>query len=175
MVAAEHVNVFFYGLFMDMGLLQQRGLAPSHPQVARLAGYDIDIREHATLICNAAARVYGMVTGLTYQGTLARCMRTLRVQDTRPEAVVVTLADARQVPAWCYNLPQVTGSPSEYGICGQTRGGGKDARVPWRLSRQTPDAGSIRASVVRLTAYSVRCTPASGTGLAPALGVIKED
>jgi hypothetical protein len=30
------------------------------------------------------------------------------VRDDRPEAVVVTLADARQVPAWCDNLPQVT-------------------------------------------------------------------
>jgi hypothetical protein len=27
-VTAEHVNVFFYGLFMDMALLRQRGLAP---------------------------------------------------------------------------------------------------------------------------------------------------
>ena len=114
MVAAEHVNVFFYGLFMDMGLLQQRGLAPSHPQVARLAGYDIDIREHATLICNAAARVYGMVTGLTYK-ELGTLYVDPSVRDYRPEAVVVTLADARQVPAWCYNLPQVTGSPRNTG------------------------------------------------------------
>jgi hypothetical protein len=62
-VTAEHVNIFFYGLFMDMGLLQQRGLAQHNPQVARLDGYDIDIRDRATLIRHAAARVYGMVTG----------------------------------------------------------------------------------------------------------------
>jgi hypothetical protein len=42
------VNVFFYGLFMDMGVLQQRGLAPSTPQVAYLDGYDIEIRDRAT-------------------------------------------------------------------------------------------------------------------------------
>jgi Gamma-glutamyl cyclotransferase, AIG2-like len=108
-VTAEHVIVFFYGLFMDMGVLQQRGLAPRHPQVARLDGYDIDIRERATLIRNATARVYGIVTGLTHDeiGTL---YADPSVRDYRPDAVVVTMADARQVPAWCYNLPQVTGS-----------------------------------------------------------------
>jgi hypothetical protein len=37
-VIPRTVDVFFYGLFMDMGLLQQRGLHPSHPQVASLDG-----------------------------------------------------------------------------------------------------------------------------------------
>lgn len=108
-MTAEHVNIFFYGLFMDMGLLQQRGLAPRHPQVARLDGYDIDSRDRATLIGNAAARVYGIVTGLTHEdiGTL---YAEPSVRDYRPEAVLVTLADDRQVPAWCYNLPHVTGA-----------------------------------------------------------------
>ena len=71
-MAAEHVNVFFYGLFMDMALLRQRGLAPRHAQVAYLDGYDLDIRERATLIRHATARVYGIVTELTHEevGTL---------------------------------------------------------------------------------------------------------
>jgi Gamma-glutamyl cyclotransferase, AIG2-like len=101
------VNVFFYGLFMDMGVLQQRGLAPSNPQVARLDGYDIEIRDRATLILNAAETVYGMVTGLTHEEIDALYAEP-SVRDYRPEAVMVTLEDARQVPAWCYNLPQVT-------------------------------------------------------------------
>ena len=108
-MTAEHVSVFFYGLFMDMGLLQQRGLGPRHPQVARLDGYDIDIRERATLIRHAAARVYGIVAGLT-QEELDTLYADPSVRDYRPEAVVVTLADYRQVPAWCYTLPQVTGT-----------------------------------------------------------------
>lgn len=108
-VTKEHVNVFFYGLFMDMDLLQQRGLAPRYPQVARLDGYDIDIRERATLIRSAAASVYGIVTGLTHKD-LDTLYADPSVRDYRPEAVVVTLADARQVPAWCYTLPQGTGA-----------------------------------------------------------------
>jgi AIG2-like family len=108
-VTERKVNVFFYGLFMDMGVLQQRGLTPSHPQVACLDGYDIEIRERATLIRNVAERVYGIVTGLTHE-ELGTLYAEPSVRDYRPEAVVVTLEDARQVPALCYILPQVTGT-----------------------------------------------------------------
>jgi hypothetical protein len=108
-LAAEYVNVIFYGLFMDMGLLQPRGLAPRHPQVARLDGYEIDICDRATLIRHATASVYGIVTGLTHKD-LGTLYADPSVRDDRPEAVVVIQADARQVPAWCDTLPQVTGA-----------------------------------------------------------------
>jgi hypothetical protein len=108
MVTARKINVFFYGLFMDMGLLQQRGLAPSHPQVAWLDGYDIAICERATLLVNPAERAYGIVAGLTH-AELATLYAEPSVQDYRPEAVLVTLEDMRQVPALCYNLPPATG------------------------------------------------------------------
>lgn len=102
------INVFFYGLFMDMDVLRQCGLAPSHPQLAWLDGYDIVIRERATLQVNAAERVYGIVAGLTH-AEIATLYTEPSVQDYRPEAVLVTLEDARQVPALCYNLPQENG------------------------------------------------------------------
>jgi hypothetical protein len=85
-VTAEHVNIFFCGLFMNMGLLQQRGLVPRNPQVARLEGYDIDIRERATLIRKAAARVYGIVTELTH-ADIDTLYSDPSVRDCRPEAV----------------------------------------------------------------------------------------
>ena len=53
-VTKAYVNIFFYGLFMDMGVLQQRGLAPRHPQVARLDGYDLDIRVGGPLLALAS-------------------------------------------------------------------------------------------------------------------------
>ena len=108
-VTAEPVNVFFYGLFMDIALLQQRGPAPHHPQVARLDSYDLDVRERATVIRNPAARVYGIVAELINED-LSTLYADPSVREYRPEAVVVTLADAHQVPAWCYTLPQVTGA-----------------------------------------------------------------
>src|SRR5262245_48313674 len=94
---------------MDMSVLQQHGLVPRHPQVARLDGYDIDIRERATLVRHATASVYGIVTELSHE-EIATLYADPSVREYRPEAVVVTLADARQVPAWCYTLPKVTGA-----------------------------------------------------------------
>ena len=94
---------------MDMDVLQQCGLDPSNPQVASLDGYDIEIRDRATLIPRTAARVYGIVTGLTHV-EISTLYAEASVRDYRPEAVLVTREDGRQVPALCYTLPTVTGS-----------------------------------------------------------------
>jgi len=109
-VTPRTVDIFFYGLFMDMGLLQQRGLHPSHPQVASLDGYAIVIGDRATLIPRAEARVYGIVTGLTF-ADIDTLYAEPSVQDYRPEAVLVTCEDGRQVPALCYTLPYVADAP----------------------------------------------------------------
>jgi hypothetical protein len=105
-VPPRTVDIFLYGLFMDMGLLQQRGLHPSHPQVAFLDGYAILIGDRATLMPNAEARVYGIVTGLPF-ADIATLYAEPSVRDYRPEAVLVTREDERQVPALCYILPHV--------------------------------------------------------------------
>ena len=111
------VHLFLYGLFMDMGILQQRGLVPMNPQVAYLDGYDLEIRDRATLVLNGQERVYGIVTGLTHEeiGTL---YAEPSVLDYRPESVLVNLGDGHQVPALCYNLPHVsgTGRNTEYAV-----------------------------------------------------------
>ena len=106
-VTERKVAVFLYGLFMDMDGLQQRGLDPSDPQVASLNGYAIVLGDRATLVPHAAARVYGIVTGLTH-ADIDTLYTEASVRDYRPEAVVVILGDGRQVPALCYLLPQVT-------------------------------------------------------------------
>jgi Gamma-glutamyl cyclotransferase, AIG2-like len=104
------VDIFLYGLFMDMGLLQQRGRHPSHPQVASLDGYAMVISDRATLLPSIEARVYGIVTGLTFAdiGTL---YAEPSVREYRPEAVLVTREDGRQVPALCYTLPHIADAP----------------------------------------------------------------
>jgi hypothetical protein len=109
-VTPRTVDVFFYGLFMAMGLLQQRGLYPSHPQVASLDGYAIIIGDRATLIPRAEARVYGIVTGLTF-ADIDTLYAEPSVREYRPEAVLVTREDGRQVPALCYTLPSVADAP----------------------------------------------------------------
>ena len=103
------VDVFFYGLFMDMTILRQRGLVPTNPRIAYLEGYDLEIRDRATLVPTVQARVYGILAGLTHEeiGTL---YSEPSVLDYRPEAVLVSSGDARQVPALCYTLPHVSGT-----------------------------------------------------------------
>ena len=61
------------------------------------------------LVPHAAARVYGIVTGLTH-ADIDTLYADASVRDYRPEAVLVTREDGRQVPALCYTLPTVTGS-----------------------------------------------------------------
>lgn len=116
-VTCRKVDIFFYGLFMDIGMLRQRGLFPIHPQVAYLDGYDLEIRDRATLVLNGQARVYGMVTGLTHE-EIGMLYSEPGVLDYRPEAVLVVLGDGRQVPALCYNLPHVSGTSrnTEYAV-----------------------------------------------------------
>jgi len=100
----------FYGLFMDMGLLQQRGLHPSHPQVACLDSYALVISDRATLMPSAEARVYGIVTGLPF-ADIDMLYAEPSVREYRPEAVLVTREDGRQSPALCYTLPSVADAP----------------------------------------------------------------
>jgi len=109
-VTPRTIDIFLYGLFMDMDLLQQRGLHPRHPQVASLDSYDIVIGDRATLIPRAEARIYGIVTGLTFADIDALYAEP-SVRDYRPEAVLVTREDGRQVPALCYTLPSVADAP----------------------------------------------------------------
>jgi Gamma-glutamyl cyclotransferase, AIG2-like len=109
-VTPRTVAIFLYGLFMDMDLLHQRGLHPRHPQVASLDGYDIVIGGRATLIPSAEARVYGIVTGLTF-ADIDTLYAEPSVREYRPEAVLVTREDGRQVSALCYTLPSVADAP----------------------------------------------------------------
>jgi hypothetical protein len=91
-MTSRKIAVFFYGLFMDMNFLQQRGLHPIAPQVGCLDGYAIEIRERATLLPTLGERVYGVVASLTHEE-----IRTLysepSVLDYRPEAVLITLEE----------------------------------------------------------------------------------
>jgi hypothetical protein len=104
-VTERSIDIFFYGLFMDMALLEQRGLHPSDPRLAYLDGYSIGIFDRATLIRNTSERVYGVVAGLNHE-EIHILYSDASVQDYRPEAVLVTLKNNSHVPALCYNLPK---------------------------------------------------------------------
>lgn len=62
----RRIDGFFYGLFMDAGVLQSKGVAPVNPRKAYVDDFALRIGDRATLIPSAGARSYGMLYALTH-------------------------------------------------------------------------------------------------------------
>jgi gamma-glutamyl AIG2-like cyclotransferase len=102
-MASRRIDVFFYGLFMDVALLQQQGIQPSNVRRARVEGFDLVIAERATLVPRAAHTVFGVLISLTHED-VTHLYTDASVQDYRPEAVLAITEDGQSIPALCYNL-----------------------------------------------------------------------
>jgi hypothetical protein len=116
----RRVDVFFYGLFMDRAVLQDRGAAPLQLRPAQVRGVELRIGKRATLVTSNAGHVHGMLASLSH-AELERLYAEPGLGDYRPEAVVAEIAGGAKVPALCYNLvepPSVEGTirntPSGY-------------------------------------------------------------
>ncbi|MDA1266170.1 MAG: gamma-glutamylcyclotransferase [Planctomycetota bacterium] len=97
--------IFFYGLFMDEGMLRDRGLHPLLVGAAALPGYRIHLGARATLVRAAGARCYGMLIELP-QAEAEALYSPPDVRDYRAESVEVELLDGGQTrTAAVYNLP----------------------------------------------------------------------
>jgi len=109
------VNVFFYGLFMDEGLLARKGLSPSDAVVGYVHGFALRIGARATLERSAGARAYGVMMNLSPDAT-RELYADSSVADYVPEPVTVVLADGSKVEAVCYNLSvdKVAGTNKDY-------------------------------------------------------------
>ena len=109
------MRVFFYGLFMDEGLLATKGIETSEIRLGFVDGYALRIGERATLISGPDSRTYGTVMEIARQD-VAELYKDKSVADYQPEPVVVELAGGEQTEATCYILPgdKVTGTNSEY-------------------------------------------------------------
>ena len=102
-MSARRVDAFFYGLFMDLDLLRESGVAPTNPRRARVDGYGLRIGQRATLVPAAGARAYGMLMSLTH-AELDRLYAAPGLEQYRPEAVLAQSLDGAPTPALCYNL-----------------------------------------------------------------------
>jgi len=98
------VNVFFYGLFMDVEALRAKGLHPVNPRKACVSGMALRIGQRATLVPDPAKCAYGFVIGLSHED-LVQLYAEPSVAQYRPEAVIAQLEDRSIVPALCFNLP----------------------------------------------------------------------
>ncbi len=109
------MKVFFYGLFMDEGLLATKGVEPSEVNTGFVDGYELRIGERATLVRRPGGRVYGAVMDIA-PGEATALYTEESVADYLPEPVLVELMDGTQVLATCYNLhgDKAAGTNKEY-------------------------------------------------------------
>ena len=110
------MDVFFYGLFMDEGLLAEQGLRPANARMAKLEGYRLRIAQRANLIEDRDATAYGVVIALPSED-VEQLYSEASVSDYRAVSVCAQLADGSEVTAACYLLPPGTcqeGSNPEY-------------------------------------------------------------
>jgi len=99
------MRVFFYGLFMDEGLLEGQGISPAEVSPAFVDGFGLRIGERATLVRHPDYRAYGVLMDITPDEANTLYAEE-SVVDYEPEPVIVTLIDGTQVEAICYNLPE---------------------------------------------------------------------
>ena len=109
------MRVFFYGLFMDDGLLATKGIEPSEIRIGFVNDYALRIGERATLVRCAGSRAYGVSMQIA-PGEAKELYAEPSVADYQPEPVIAELMDGTCVDAVCYNLPgdKVTGANRKY-------------------------------------------------------------
>ena len=109
------MRVFFYGLFMDQGLLATKGIKPTDASVGFVDGYGLRIGERATLGRRRNGRAFGAMMDIAPIEAMELYAED-GVADYLPEPVTVELMDGTKVKATCYNLPnaKVTGTNKDY-------------------------------------------------------------
>ena len=97
-------RVFFYGMYMDAGLLRSMGFSPVVIGKAKLVGYQLKIGKRATVVPAPDSVVLGFLLDLPEQEATALYARP-EVAGYAPQAVVATLLeDGSSHPASCYVL-----------------------------------------------------------------------
>jgi len=99
----RRIDAFFYGLFMDLEILREGGVAPINPRRAYVDDFALRIGQRATLLPSAGARAYGMLFALTH-AELDRLYAAPGLEQYRPEAVLAQPLEGTPTPALCYNL-----------------------------------------------------------------------
>jgi hypothetical protein len=114
----RRIDGFFCGLFMDVDVLRNSGVAPADPRHAHVDHFALRIGERATLVPSSGARSYGMLIALTHS-EFDRLYRAPGLDQYRPEAVLATTRSGDTVPAMCYNLlipPKPTERNPDYAL-----------------------------------------------------------
>ena len=97
------IDIFFYGLFMDEGLLRQKGFKVTNLRPAFVPGFKLHIGKRATLVPTQFGKVFGLIGSLSH-AELEKLYSEPSVQAYRPEAVLAYLTNGEPLAALCFNL-----------------------------------------------------------------------
>ena len=101
----RRVDVFFYGIFVDIDALGAAGVTPNNPRQAHVDGFALRIGQRATLVPAAGSRAYGMLFALTH-ADLDCLYAAPGLEKYRPVAVLAQPLGGMPTPALCYVLPE---------------------------------------------------------------------
>ena len=102
-MTARRIDGFFYGLFMDSGVLRKNTVSAENPRRAYVDNYALRIGQRATLAPMTGVRAYGMVFSLTFDD-MEKLYAGPGLEMYCPEAVMANLLEGGAIPAICYNL-----------------------------------------------------------------------
>lgn len=111
------MEVFFYGLFMDINVLLEKGIEPKHPRKAYLKDYTLRIGERASLMYSKGDICHGILM-VCDKYSLQKLYSEPSVADYVPEEVTVTTEQEESISALCYNLPPelIKGTNTTYAL-----------------------------------------------------------
>ncbi len=97
------IQAFFYGLYMDEGVLRDKGVDPRHPRKAVVPGYRTRIGARASLVPRFGGQAFGMVFAVTH-AELARLYAGAGLDTYRAESVLAFFEDGSCAPVATFNL-----------------------------------------------------------------------
>lgn len=137
-MTSPKVVTFFYGSYINPAVLREVDLVPDRVDVARLPGFDIQIRPLANLVPSDQHTVYGILADATH-AELERLYdhaRDVLGGVYLPQAVLAYPRSGQAEPALCYIAPHLTPSPASAEYVGRIV---EPARAygfpPWYINR----------------------------------------
>ena len=137
-MADEAVVTFFYGSYINPAVLREVDLAPERIEVARVPGFDIEIRPLANLVPSDEHTVYGILADATHAELerLYTHARDVLGGTYLPEAVVAHTRSGQLAPALCYVAPALAGGPAAADYVDRIVGPAREYGFPdWYVER----------------------------------------
>ena len=133
------VWTFFYGSYINLNVLNEVELVTEQYEVAKLSGFDIQIRPLANLVRSDRHCVYGIAATATHDELRRLYAHAEHVLGGvyLPEAVLTETLDRKWRPALCYIASSMDPKPAAGDYIDRIVGPAKEYGFPtWYIERQ---------------------------------------